>query len=331
MNLIKIGNKTVGKKFQPFFIAEGGINHNGKLHIAKKLVEKAAWAGADAVKFQTFNTEKFYVRNHPLFKHFKKYELSKESFGELRDFSKSNNIIFFSTPFDFESVDLLTSLKIPINKIASGDLTYLPLIEYVSKNKKPLIISTGMGKKTEIWSAIRTAKKAGAKKIILLHSITAYPPPLEEINLNSIAKMKKEFNLHVGFSDNGNQDATSVLATYLGASVIEKHFTLNSKQKGADHSISSEPQNLKNLILILKSMEKMLGDGNKTIQPSEKKILAQVRRGVYAGKDMKKNSILKKNDIIFLRPSNRWSSKPGKVIGKKLKNSLKFGDKIEVF
>lgn len=320
----------IGKKNSIFFVAEAGINHNGNLKTAKKMVIEASNSGADAIKFQTFKTEKFYTKNHKMFNFFKKFELSQEEFFEVKDVAKSNNILFFSTPLDFESVNILEEINVPLYKIASSDLTFLPLIEYVSKTKKPLILSTGMSTNSEIKKALNVAKKAGAKKIILLHSVSSYPTPVIETNLNCIMQMRKKFQVPVGYSDNGNEFVIPILAAVSGASLIEKHFTLNSKQAGADHKMSIEPNSMKKLIYLLKNIEQILGDGKKRLQPSEKKIVETARRGVYAGRNMKKRTILKKNDLIFLRPSNKYTPNLDSIIGKKLKKDVKKGEVFEI-
>jgi N,N'-diacetyllegionaminate synthase len=329
MKIIKLGNIEIGKNKKTFFIAEAGINHNGKIRIAKQMVREAAIAGADAIKFQTFKTEKFYAKNSKGFDFFKKYELTENNFGELKDEAVKNNILFSSTPLDFESFDLLEKIKTPFYKIASSDLTFLPLIEKVSKTKKPIIISTGMGTNFEIQNALNIARKSGSKKIILMHSVSSYPTPVIETNLNSIILMAKKFKVPIGYSDNGDESFIPILASLLGAVVIEKHFTLNSKLKGADHKMSIEPNSMKQLIYNLKNLNKILGNGKKTIQPSVKNIVDLARRGVYSSKDLEKNHIIDKNDIIFLRPGNKSKPKFNGIIGKKLTKNIKKGDPIE--
>lgn len=329
LKTIKIGNRMIGGKI-PFFIAEAGINHNGNMKIAKKMVIKASEAGADAVKFQTFKTELLYPKNHKAFKVFKKYELSEENYGELKDVAKSNRIFFLSTPFDFESVDMLDRIGVPAFKIASSDLNFLPLIQYTASKHKPLIISTGMGNVLEIKTAIKTAKNYGAKGIAILHCVSGYPNPIAETNLNCIPQFKKIFHLPIGYSDNGKETETAIIATSLGADIIEKHFTLNSKQSGADHKMSIEPNEMKQLISIIKNMKSILGDGKKRLQPSERGVIKIARRGIYANRDLKKGTILTKKDFVFLRPPNGLKPVHSSVVGKKLIKTLKKGQSIVI-
>jgi sialic acid synthase SpsE len=330
MQTIKLGNKKIGENEKKFFIAEAGININGKVKTAKKMIVEAAKSGADAVKFQTFKTEKFYSKDSKIYNFFKKFELAPEEFAELNDVSKSNNILFFSTPLDFDSLNVLEKINIPFYKIASSDLTFHPLIEAIAKTKKPIILSTGMGTNTDIQKALNVARKAGSKKIILLHSVSSYPTPVIETNLNCIIEMKKKFDVPVGYSDNGDEFFIPILASSLGASVIEKHFTLNAKQPGADHKMSIEPKSMKKLIFYLKNLDDILGNGKKIIQPSVQEIVNIARRGVYANKDLKKGQILKKNDVIFLRPGNRYPPNFENIIGKTLKKDVKKGKSIEI-
>ena len=208
---IRIGTKIIGEKKPSFVIAEAGINHNGKLRIAKELVYKAKKCGSDAVKFQSFKAGDLASEKSPYFKLFKKLELTDEDYGELSDHSKSNGIIFIATPFSEQAVEMLHKLKVPAYKIASGDLTDLPLIKYASKKGKPMIISTGMGSFSEIKEAINTVKSTNNKKMILLHSHSSYPTPPEEANLAVISTLKK-FGFHVGYSDNGGNQLVPIIA-----------------------------------------------------------------------------------------------------------------------
>lgn len=327
MKTVKIERKIIGNR-QPFFIAEAGLNHNGKLKIAKEMVRKASEAGADAIKFQTFKTENLYPKNNKAYKIFKKFELTKEQFGELKDISKSNKIIFCSTPFDFDSVDLLENLKVPVYKIASSDLNFLPLIQYVSMKRKPIIISSGMGTEKEIQIAIDTAKKNGAKGIVVLHCVSGYPTPLTETNLNCIPILKKKFNIPIGYSDNGKDTIVNMIAATLGADVIEKHFTLNSKQKGADHNMSIEPKEMKELISNLKNIRMILGNGKKHVQPSEVEIKKIARRGIYARKKLIKGETITKEKIKFLRPPNGIKPTYHSILSKKARKNFVEDDSI---
>ncbi len=225
MKFFKIGDKTVGKDFPTFIIAEAGINHGGKLHIAKQLIDGAIESGVDAIKFQTFKANDLTSSKSIYHKLFKKLELSDSDFGEISDYAHSKKIIFISTPFSNDAVDLLSKLKVPAFKIASGDLTDLPLIRYAASKKKPILLSTGMSYLQEIKIAIKEILKTKNKKVGLFHSVSSYPTPYDETNLLAIYSMKKEFDYPVGFSDNGGDLLVPQIAVSLGAKLIEKHFT----------------------------------------------------------------------------------------------------------
>ena len=217
----KIGSKTVGKNFPAFIIAEAGINHNGKLQVAKQLIDAASRSDVDAIKFQTFKADDLTSSGSIYHKIFKKLELSDSDFGEISDYSRSKKIIFISTPFSNEAVDLLYKLKVPAFKIASGDLTDLPLIRYAASKKKPILLSTGMSYLPEIKTAIKEILKTKNKKIGLFHSVSSYPTPYNETNLSAIYSMKSEFDYPIGFSDNGDDLLVPQVAVSLGAKLIE--------------------------------------------------------------------------------------------------------------
>ena len=286
--LINIGGKLIGKNQLVFIIAEAGVNHNGRLDLALKLIDAAADAGADAVKFQTFRAEQVATASGKMADYqkknlgkiesqlamLKKLELKEKYYPALINRAKERGIIFLSTPHGgFESVDFLQKLKIPAFKFGSGDLTNLPLLEYAAKfsakggsasgEKKPMIISTGMATIEEIRSAVKIIKKAGNDKIIILHCTTNYPTPLREVNLLAMKTMEKEFKLPVGYSDHTEGMKISVAAAVLGAQVIEKHFTLNKTMLGPDHKASLEPAELKEMIGQIRIMEERLAGGEK--------------------------------------------------------------------
>ena len=323
MKFFKIGDKTVGKDFPTFIIAEAGINHNGKLRIAKQLIDGAIESGVDAIKFQTFKANDLTSSKSIYHKLFKKLELSDSDFGEISDYAHSKKIIFISTPFSNDAVDLLSKLKVPAFKIASGDLTDLPLIRYAASKKKPILLSTGMSYLQEIKIAIKEILKTKNKKVGLFHSVSSYPTPYDETNLLAIYSMKKEFDYPVGFSDNGGDLLVPQIAVSLGAKLIEKHFTLNKKMKGPDHQLSANPKQMKELVQKIRKIEEMLGDGIKKTQRCEKEGLITMRRGITACRDLKKGTILTSDLIKIARPAK--GIKPDffeKIIGKKLKKNV---------
>jgi len=321
---IKISNRRIGENHPVFVIAEAGINHNGDLKTAKKLIIEAKRSNADSIKFQTFHASDLASRKSKFFNLFKKLEFSDLEFAELSDYAKSNNIIFLSTPFSFHAVDLLTKLKAPAFKIASGDLTNLPLIKYAASKNKPMIISTGMANRNEINEAIKTIKNTKNNEIIVLHSVSGYPTPIDQVNLNVIKSMSKKIQYPIGYSDNGSDNLVPLIAVSLGAKVIEKHFTLNKKMKGPDHSMSCDPKQLKEIIMNIRSVEKMLGTDEKSCQQSELLNKTMARRSIITLNDIPKNTVITDKMIGIKRPATGIIPKFfNQIIGKKTKQKIK--------
>lgn len=321
---IRISNRWIGEKYPTFVIAEAGINHNGNLKTAKKLIMEAKRAKADSIKFQTFRADDLASRNSKFFNLFKRLELTDDEFGELSHFAKDNDIIFLSTPFSFQAVDLLTKLNVSAFKIASGDLTNLPLIKYVASKNKPVIISTGMSNFSEINEAIKTIRSAKNNKIVVMHSVSGYPTPIDQVNLNVIKNMSKKIHYPIGYSDNGSDNLVPVIAVAMGAKLIEKHFTLNKKMKGPDHSISCDPNELKEIIVNIRSVEKILGTDKKTCQESELANKTLARRSIVALRDIPKNVSIDMGFIGIKRPAHGIEPKFfTKIIGKKTKRKIK--------
>ncbi|MEX0595346.1 MAG: N-acetylneuraminate synthase family protein, partial [Candidatus Paceibacterota bacterium] len=303
--------------------------HNGNLKIAKKLVSKAKEIGADAIKFQTFKADDLASKNSKFFKLFKKLELSYNDFAELSDHAKSSGIIFFSTPFSNKAVDLLDKLNVPAFKIASGDLTNIPLIRYISAKMKPVILSTGMADMNEVNYAVRTINSIN-KKIIILHSVSAYPTPTKEVNLSTLDHLKQKFPYPIGYSDNGSDDLVPLAAIARGAKLIEKHFTLDNKLKGPDHSLSADPNQFQNLIKNIRIIEEMLGDGIKKCQPSELKNKVLARRSITANTTIGKNSIIRREMIGIKRPATGIEPRfLSKVLGKRAKRTIQIDSAIK--
>lgn len=327
---IKIGKRWVGESEPTFVIAEGGINHNGELKIAKKIVDKAKKAGADAVKFQTFTANDLTSTKSNYYKLFKKLELTDKDFKELYEYSKEKNIIFLSTPFSNNAINLLEKLDVPAFKIASGDLTNSPLIEYASTKNKPMIISTGMSNLKEIRDAIKVVKKHGNNKIILMHSVSSYPTPYKDVNLKVIQNLKNEFPYTIGFSDNGDDLLVPVIAVVMGAKVIEKHFTINKKLNGPDQKLSSDPIELQNIIQNIRKVEKMMGNGIKKCEPSELQNIVEARRSITAKIEILQGQKIKAEFIDFKRPATGISPKfMKKVLGKTARKEIKIDESIK--
>jgi len=319
---IKIKNKKIGEQHPAFVIAEGGINHNGSVKIAKKLVLKASEIGSNAIKFQTFSASDLTSVKSKYYKLFKKLELNESQFGEISDYAKEHDIIFLSTPFSENAVDILNRLKVPAFKIASGDLTDIPLIKYASSKNKTMIISTGMGIINEVKEAVMAIKSQSNKKIIILHSVSAYPTPSKEANLRSILTLKNTFKVPVGYSDNGNNMFVPLIAVAIGAKIIEKHFTLRNNMKGPDHKLSANPNEFKEMVNKIRMVEEIMGDGDKRCQPSEFENRTHARRSITANMLIPKNVKIKSSMISNKRPAKGIEPKFwNKILGKKYKEN----------
>jgi len=276
-NIVKINDREVGEGRDVFIIAEIGINHNGDVKTAKKLIDMAKWAGASAVKLQTYITEKRVAKDSPIYSILKECELSFSQQKELFNYARDKNIEFFSTPFDDESVDFLASLDVGCYKIASFDIVNKKLLQKVCAKGKPVIISRGMANQQEIDDAADIAKNAGVG-VIILHCISSYPVPShKDLNLETIKALKYRYNCPVGFSDHTLGVETAKYAVAAGADAIEKHFTLSRKDKGPDHILSTEPTEMKDLISGVKIAKEMLGIAMWSSIPAEQNI-KQYRR-----------------------------------------------------
>jgi len=319
----KIGGKTIGDSSPTFVIAEAGINHNGSVKIAKKMIDSVNECNADAIKFQTFKADDLTSTKSIYHKLFKKLELSNTDFGEISDYAHNRGVIFLSTPFSNDAVDLLDKLKIPAFKIASGDLTDLPLIRYAALKQKPILLSTGMSTLNEIKLSVKEICKTKNKKIGLFHSVSSYPTPYNETNLFAIKTLKKEFSYPIGFSDNGADLLVPQVAVSIGAKIIEKHFTLNKKMNGPDHKMSANPKQMKELISNIRKVEEICGDGEKKAQNCEKEGLVSIRRSIIAKKELEKGIRLTKDMIKIARPAEGIEPRFfNDVIGKYLKRKV---------
>jgi sialic acid synthase SpsE len=288
-----------------FIIAEIGNNHEGSFNVACKLIKEAKKAGVDAVKFQTFETKNYVNQNDvKRFKRLKNFELTKEEFYKLSLVAKNNNLKFISTPFDINSAIFLNKI-VDYFKISSGDNNYYQLIERVLKFNKNTIISTGLLNFKETINLYKFIKKLkfNNSKIAFLYCVSSYPAEDKEANLLSISFLKKKFPLTIGYSDHTLGIHAAIVASVLGAKIIEKHFTLdNHYSKFRDHQLSLNPVDMKHLVESIRSVENMMGKEQKIIQPSEKKNLSSMRRSLYLSKDINKNSIIKVKDVSIVRP-----------------------------
>ena len=340
---LKIENKLIGKNLPVFVIAEAGVNHNGDINLAKKLIDVAKESGADAIKFQTFKAKNVVTKKTGMAEYqekntgkkesqqemLKKFELSDNSFNELKKYCDDKNIIFLSTPHSEDAVDLIDTL-IPAYKIGSGDLTNTVLLEKVAKKLKPMILGTGMSNMQEIKEAISTIKNQGNNKIIMLHCTTNYPCPGKNVNLNALQTMQKELDCIIGYSDHTLSTLTPALAVTLGAKVIEKHFTLDKDLPGPDHKASLTPEELTQTIQNIRYAEQVLGSKEKKPADSEKKILKLVRKSIVAAKNIPKDTVLSKELLIIKRPGTGIPpSKIKEVIGKQAIENIEEDELID--
>jgi len=330
---MKIKNFNINKRV--FIIAEIGNNHEGNFSNAKKLINLAAKAGADAVKFQTYKTENFVAQNDKKrFKQLKKFELTFNQFKALKALANKKKLKFISTPLDMVSSKFLIKIA-DVIKVASGDNNFFPLLKELLRSNKPLIISTGMTNSYEIKSLTNyiyknLGKKKADKKVTLLHCVTSYPVEDQYANLNSIKYLIKKFNFTIGYSDHTIGNEACIAAVALGAKVIEKHFTINkSFSSFRDHALSADYNDLKGIVTGIRKLEKQLGSEEKKIQKPEKKLLRKVRRGAYAKKNIQIGELMSLENIKFLRPatSNNFLNLK-KIIGKKSKKKFSQNQKI---
>jgi N-acetylneuraminate synthase len=334
-----------------FIIAEAGVNHNGDINLAYKLIDAALNAGADAVKFQTFKAEKLISKNAERAKYqaenmpkvqetqldmIKKLELNFDAFIKLKDYCDKVDIQFLTTPFDFESADFIDDL-VEIYKIGSGEITNLPFLEHIAKKNKPIILSTGMSDLGEVEKAVDTILANQAEfntnfpVLSLLHCTTNYPCPYEEVNLNAMLTIKEAFKLPVGYSDHTLGIEVPIAATSLGATIIEKHFTLDRNMEGPDHKASLEPAELKKMVNSIRNIQKALGDGIKKPNKSEIEIMKVARKSIVASRNIQKGEILTKDNIAIKRPGNgispaRWQE----VLGMKAIKNFHEDQLIEI-
>lgn len=328
-----------------FIIAEAGVNHNGSFELAKQLVDKAVWAGADCIKFQTFNSKNLVSKNAQKAEYQKKttdssesqldmlrkLELTKEQFIELRNYCNQKGIMFLSTPFDLESIDFLVSIGVKTWKVPSGEITNYPFLRAIGQRKESVIMSSGMCTLEEVRAAVNVLKEFGATDITLLHCTTEYPAPYDSVNLKAMLTLQKEFGYRVGYSDHTNGIEIPVAAVAMGATVIEKHFTLDKNMEGPDHKASLEPEELRQMVLAIRNVEVAIGDGVKQPSQAEKKNIAIARKSIVAACDIKKGEEFTEKNLTAKRPGNgispmQWND----ILGKKALRDFATDEILEV-
>ena len=321
MQSIQIVNKLIGPGQPVFVVAEAGVNHNGDLKIARALIDVAVEAGADAEKFQTFRADHLVTPDAPKaeyqlkttndaesqFEMLRRLELSADAHRELQSYCHARGIIFLSTPFDEEAVDLLDELGVPAFKISSGDLTNSPLLEHVASKGKPVILSTGMSELSELIEAVSVLNTAGCENPLLLHCVSNYPAQPAEVNLRAMQTMRSAFDVPVGFSDHTEGIDVALAAVALGACVIEKHFTLDRTLPGPDHRASLEPAELRELVRSIRRVESALGSGRKVPAVSEIETAKAARRSLVAAREIPAGARLERDMVVMRRPGTGMS------------------------
>lgn len=317
---MRLGVREVKDFSKPYIIAEIGANHNGDMDLARKMINSAKSCGCDAVKFQSWTPDSLvageeYDRNQKYAdspkKHFgslkdmvEKYYLREDQHWELKRYCDKIGIEFCSTPFSKEEANLLEKMKVPFFKIASMDINNLSFLGHVARKQKPILLSTGMATLAEIENAVRAIEAEGNSQIILLHCIAIYPPAYEDINLNNIVMLRRSFGFPVGFSDHTVGVSIPLASVALGICVIEKHFTLDKEMPGWDHAISANPDEMSFIVKESTNIVKSMGSFRRYVSQAEEKKKLKFRRSIVAKKDLKKNSVINRDDLVFKRPGS---------------------------
>jgi len=330
-------------------IAEAGVNHNGSIELAKQLVDKAVEAGVDYIKFQTFKASKLVTKaakqaeyqqknigkeGDSQYQMLKKLELSPEGHEELIAYCKEKGIKFLSTAFDLDSIEYLHTLNLGLWKIPSGEVTNYPFLKRIAAYNQKTILSTGMCDMEDVRAAVKALYKNGLSKnnLVLLHCNTEYPTPFEDVNLKAMCSLRDEFGVEVGYSDHTKGIEVPIAAVALGATVVEKHFTLNRNMEGPDHKASLEYDELKMMVDAIRNIEKAIGgDGTKHVSESERKNIAVARKSIIAARDIKKGELLTEENLTAKRPGTgispmRWEE----VIGTTAVKDFKEEEPIEL-
>ena len=344
VGIAAIGERLVGSNNPCFIIAEAGVNHNGELATAKRLVDKATQAGADAVKFQTFRPEEVVSpaapqadyqkvntgRVEPQLDMIRRLALGPDDTERLAEHCLQQGILFLSSPFDYASANLLDSLGVPAFKVGSGELTNHPFLAHLAASGRPLLVSTGMSSMAEVALALQVIEESGDDpQVILLHCVSAYPAPLRDCNLAAIGTLRDAFRIPVGWSDHTLGMEASVAAVALGASLLEKHFTLDRGLPGPDHRASMEPEEFADLVAKVRDTELLVGDGVKRMMPSERQTATVARRSLHSASDLSVGHRIRERDLIALRPGTGISpARTQEVVGRRIARRISVGSMI---
>lgn len=319
--VVHVGDRQIGGSADCFIIAEAGINHNGDVDLAHRLVDVAAEAGADAVKFQTFDPEQVVSRrDESQLAMGRKLALTPDTFAQLRAHAIARHLMFLSTPFDAGSADLLERMGVPAFKIPSGEITNPPFLAHVARKGKPMLISTGMASLSEVVDALDIVRAHGSPPVALFHCVSNYPAAPSECNLRAMGTMRSLFHVPVGWSDHSEGTRLGVAAVAMGAELLEKHFTLDRSLPGPDHQASLEPAELRALVENVRATEAARGDGLKLSVESERAVALRARRSLHAARDIEAGEALEMSDLVLLRPGNGIpASQAASLVGRRLK------------
>ena len=331
---ITIGDRTIGKGSPVYIIAEIGSNHDGRLERAYALIEMAAAAGADAVKFQSFTAPGLVagrIKNaagrmveNPAYSFIEALSLPDDWHAKLKDSASSAGVDFISAPFDLERLELLDDLKVPAIKLASGDLTFEPLVRAAARTGRTLLVSTGMATIEEIVRTVNAIREEGNEKIVIMHCVTSYPTKWEDENIRAVGELAKRLGLPVGLSDHALGLAAPLAAVALGASVVERHFTTSRSLTGPDHSFAMEPHEFRQMVEEIRILEKALGTGEKALCEEERRERLVGRRSIRAAKDLPSGTVITEDHLKFVRPGEGLSPFDYRlVLGRMLKKSLR--------
>lgn len=339
-----IGERWIGAGAPVFIVGEAGVNHNGDLGLARRLVDVAAEAGADAVKFQTFRSEALVSRNAPKAAYQRettgagesqremlaRLELTLDQHAEIREHCAKRGILFFSTPFDELSADALETLGVALFKLPSGEITNLPFLRHVASKRKPIILSTGMSTLAEVAQAVAAIREAGDPPLALLHCVSAYPAPASEMNLRAMDTLRERFGCPVGLSDHTLGIEVAAAAVARGATIVEKHFTLDKRLPGPDHLASLEPGELARLVRAIRTVEAALGDGEKRPMPSEMDTRRVARKSLVTARPIRAGEKLTADLVAIKRPGTGISPADlPRVLGRTVRRDLAADEMID--
>ena len=342
---VQIAGRKVGAHAPCFIIAEAGVNHDGSLERARRLVDVAWASGADAVKFQTFKADRLVTLDAPKaeyqlrntgadesqYEMLRRLELTEDAHLELMGYCSAKGILFMSTPFDEESADFLDEIGVAVFKMPSGEITNLPFLTHVAGKGKPMIVSTGMADLNEVETAVRCIEAAGNVDIVLLHCVSDYPAQPADVNLHAMKTIQSAFNVPVGFSDHTLGFEVALAAVALGACVIEKHITIDRGLPGPDHAASLEPDELKQMVRAIRNVEAALGHGRKQPTEAEARTAAVARKSLIAARDLPAGTILTAELIAIRRPGTGLApAMRTQLIGRKLRKNVRAGELLNL-